>query len=110
MSDLLERTVHRCWEADHLASIGQAVDVAAAVWQRRQGLATAECLAALGEQMVAHNAAIFYPIPHADTLPAEVLCHIRLKDAQRQISTCTYASLRKYKEAWATLIICKLAR
>ena len=87
MTDLMEHTIHRCNWANRMASTGCTVDLAAAVWQHIQGLAVQEQLAARAQQMVERNAAVFNPIPHADTLPSDVWCRIRLKDAQKQIST-----------------------
>jgi hypothetical protein len=37
-------------------------------------------------------------------LPTDVYCRIKLKDASKTITTRTYTSPRKFKEAWATLI------
>src|ERR1700685_3413424 len=47
---------------------------------------------------------VFHPIPHVDELPTNVYCRIKLKDVSKTITTCTYTSPRKFKEAWATLI------
>jgi hypothetical protein len=47
---------------------------------------------------------VFAPIPHIDELPTDVYCRIQLKDAYKTISTRTYSTPRKYKDAWATLI------
>jgi hypothetical protein len=47
---------------------------------------------------------VFNPIPHVDQLPTDVYCRIKLKDVSKTITTCTYTSPQKFKEAWATLI------
>lgn len=47
---------------------------------------------------------IFEPIPHADNLPTDVVARIKLKDPSKTITTRSYASPKKYKEAWAILI------
>jgi hypothetical protein len=47
---------------------------------------------------------IFEPIPHANRLPEDIYCEIRLKDATKLITTRTYSCLWKYKQAWTTLI------
>jgi hypothetical protein len=47
---------------------------------------------------------IFFAIPHIDDLPTNVYCRIQLKDATKTITTRSYSTPRKYKEAWAELI------
>ncbi|TFY52450.1 hypothetical protein EVJ58_g10012 [Rhodofomes roseus] len=76
----------------------------AAVLERIEVLAAQQRLTELGVDMVTKNKDVFEPIPHVDVLPSDVWCRVQLKDATRQIVTRTYASPRKYKEAWTTLI------
>jgi hypothetical protein len=47
---------------------------------------------------------IFKPIPHVDQLPMDVIARIKLKDSVKTITTCSYASPKKYQEAWSILI------
>jgi hypothetical protein len=47
---------------------------------------------------------IFEPIAHADLLPSNYLAHIKLKDAEKQITNRTYSCPRKFKEDFQTLI------
>jgi hypothetical protein len=47
---------------------------------------------------------IFEPIPHVDKLPTDVIARIKLKDSSKTITTRSYASPKKYKEAWLILI------
>ena len=47
---------------------------------------------------------IFEPIPHIDKLPTDILARIKLKDSSKTIMTRSYASPKKYKEAWGILI------
>ena len=47
---------------------------------------------------------VFSAIPHIDDLPTDVYCRIQLKDATKTITTRSYSTPRKYKEAWAELI------
>ncbi|TFY53536.1 hypothetical protein EVJ58_g9399 [Rhodofomes roseus] len=84
--------------------VGVRPHTVAAVLERVEVLAAQQRLAELGLDMVDKNRDVFEPIPHAKTLPSDVWCRINLKDATRQIVTRTYASPRKYKEAWSTLI------
>ncbi|TFY53313.1 hypothetical protein EVJ58_g9521 [Rhodofomes roseus] len=76
----------------------------AAVLERVEVLAAQQRLTKLGQDMVSKNKDVFEPIPHAEVLPDDVWCRIQLKEAHKQIVTRTYASPRKYKEAWTTLI------
>jgi hypothetical protein len=80
------------------------VDVVAAVRERIETLATLAHYQKLGDDLKDRYRKIFEPIPHIDELPTEVLCEIKLKDAQKTLSKRTYQSPRKYKEAWQTLI------
>lgn len=52
---------------------------------------------------------VFDEIPPVDQLPTEDVCSISLIDAERQIKTRSYASPRKYREAWRTIINSHLA-
>jgi hypothetical protein len=36
---------------------------------------------------------VFAPIPHMDDLPTDVFCHIKLKDASKNIATHTPTAL-----------------
>ena len=47
---------------------------------------------------------IFSPIPHYKDLPTDFYCRIILKDASKTVSTRSYGTPCKYREAWATLI------
>ncbi|KAH9829347.1 uncharacterized protein C8Q71DRAFT_718361, partial [Rhodofomes roseus] len=72
----------------------------AAVLERVEVLAAQHRLTELGLDMISRNKDVFEPIPHAELLPSDVWCRIQLKEANKQIVTRTYASPRKYKEAW----------
>jgi hypothetical protein len=63
-----------------------------------------EKLKALGKGIMTEFREVFKPIPHIDELPDDVYCCIKLKDASKSVQTRSYSTLRKYKEAWATLI------
>ena len=47
---------------------------------------------------------IFEPIPHVDKLPTDVVARIKLIDSSKTITMWSYASPKKYQEAWAILI------
>ncbi|KAJ7100274.1 hypothetical protein B0H15DRAFT_770979, partial [Mycena belliarum] len=76
------------------------VDVVAAVQERIAVLAHWEDLAKRGEKVRADYPQLFEPMPHVDDLPDEVLCVIKVKDAERNIESRSYRSPRKYREAW----------
>ena len=63
-----------------------------------------EKLLALGEEIKFHFPDVFSSIPHANDLPKNVYAHIKLRDAAKQITTRSYSTPQKYKEAWALLI------
>jgi hypothetical protein len=80
------------------------VDVVAAVRVRLETLAAQEQLSRMSDAVKDKYSKVFNPIPHVDELPSDVYCRIKLKDASKTITTRTYSSPRKYKDAWATLI------
>jgi len=47
---------------------------------------------------------VFESIPHADALPTEILCDIKLKHAFTTVKSRGYSSPKKYKDAWSVLI------
>ena len=47
---------------------------------------------------------VFEPIPHVNRLPDDVYCTIQLKDATQKITSRSYSTPWKYREAWKTLI------
>jgi hypothetical protein len=80
------------------------VDVLAAVHLQIEALTAKEQLDRLSEAVKLKHKDIFEPIPHLNKLPTDVYCRIQLKDASKTVSTRSYSTPRKYKEAWATLI------
>jgi hypothetical protein len=47
---------------------------------------------------------VFAEVPHANKLPTDVLAEIQLKNTEVEIPMCSYGCLRKYWDAWKTLI------
>jgi hypothetical protein len=76
----------------------------AAVQEQIEILATQDVLKEMGAELITELKNIFVPIPHLDELPMDSYCHIRLKDFAKTVKTCSYLTLQKYREAWATLI------
>ena len=66
--------------------------------------AAQEQLSKLSDAVKTKYSKVFNPILHIDELLTEVYCRIKLKDASKMITTRTYSSPRKFKDAWATLI------
>lgn len=89
---------------EHKMEIPKPFDTLGAVRQRIETLTCLEELNRLGEAVKEKYKDIFEPIPHLDELPTDVYCRIKLKDAKKSITTRSYSTPRKYKEAWATLI------
>lgn len=88
----------------NLLEEGNAVDPVTAVRQRIENLVAQEQLEHLGDVVKEKYKDIFMPIPHLNELPTDVYCRIKLKDAYQKITTRSYSTPRKYKEAWAMLI------
>lgn len=80
------------------------VDVVAAVKQHIKTLMYLGQLNHLSNTVKHKYKEIFELIPHLDELPTDIYCHIKVKDATQQITTRSYNTPCKYKEAWATLI------
>ena len=76
----------------------------AAIRERIEILAAQKELVHLGEKLKKDFANVFSEIPHIDQLPVDVYCRIKLKDTSKTIQTRTYSTLRKYRDAWGTLI------
>jgi len=81
-----------------------AVNFIAAVKGKLESLELQQKYNALEEKLKTEFKETFEPIPHVHNLPDDVYCRIKLKDATKTISKRTYGCLRKYREAWKTLI------
>jgi hypothetical protein len=79
-------------------------DIIGAVRWCIEVLAAQERLSALSAEIKNEFRDVFEPIPHVNELPSDMLCSIKLKDANKMIATRTYGSPRKYRNAWSTLI------
>jgi hypothetical protein len=78
---------------------------AVAIRQRVEVLAVQQELLRLGEQIKGKFKDVFHPVlPPIDRLPTNITCRITLKDASKLITTRSYSTPRKYKEAWHMLI------
>jgi hypothetical protein len=80
------------------------INIIAAIRVRIEQLATEQELEKLDCKIKDHYADVFKPIPHVDEMPDTVLCKINLKDATKTIDTRNYSCLRKFRDAWSTLI------
>jgi hypothetical protein len=76
----------------------------AAMRQRIEQLTAIEQLNRLSDAVKTKYSDVFEAIPHLNELPSDVYCRIKLKDATKTITSRSYATPRKYKEAWSTLI------
>jgi hypothetical protein len=65
----------------------KAVAMVMAVQQRMEVLAAQAELMKLGDEMKKEFVVVFKPIPHVDSLPTDVYCHIKLKDVSQRIAT-----------------------
>ncbi|KAJ7182697.1 hypothetical protein C8R43DRAFT_869173, partial [Mycena crocata] len=77
-------------EVDSVAAVRERIEVLAH-WDELQ-----ERAAALRKE---YNC-LFEPMPHVNDLPTDVLCEIKIKEADMTFKTRTYQSPRKYQEAW----------
>ena len=82
----------------------QQVDIVAAIHIRMESLAAQEQLSRMSDAVKAKYSRVFNPIPHVDKLLTDVYCHIKCKDASKTLTTRTYTSPCKFKDAWAVLI------
>ena len=82
----------------------QPLDIVSAIWRRIECLAAQEKLNELGEKVRIQYADVFSSIPHTSALPDDFYARITLKDPTKSITTRSYSTPRKYKEAWALLI------
>ena len=88
----------------HKFEVPKPFNPVAAVRDRIEVLTSQEQLNRLSDEVKLKYKDIFEPIPHLDELPTDVYCRIKLKDASKSITTRSYSTPRKYKDAWATLI------
>jgi hypothetical protein len=93
----------KAWVEQNAAPIKRP-NFVGAVRERIEILAAGERLQKLGERIKIDFKEVFEPIPHVETLPSDVYCRIKLKDASKSITSRSYSCPRRYKEAWATLI------
>ena len=68
------------------------VNIVAAVCVRLETLAAQQQLDHMLNTIKDKYSKVFNPIPHVDELLTDVYCHIKLKDASKTITTCTYSS------------------
>ena len=80
------------------------VDIVGTIRARLETLAMEERLQQLADMIKRKHKAVFEPIPHVDELPTEMYFRIHLKDTSKRIATCTYSTLRKYREVWSMLL------
>jgi hypothetical protein len=78
--------------------------VASVIRTAIENIEAREHLLALSVSVKSDFEDVFGPIPHIDELPTDITCSIRLKDASKVIESRSYASPKKYKEAWSVLI------
>jgi hypothetical protein len=94
---------HRC-RIEHRNEPIKPVDHVTAVRQRIEVLAAQEKLHMMSANIISEFPDVFSPIPHIHSLPTDIYCHIKLKDSDKLIHTCSYSTPHKCCEAWATLI------
>jgi hypothetical protein len=104
LTELNHTCKQRKIKVDHEAEEVREVDVVAAIRTRIEVLAAAERLKEMGGELIREYKEVFEPIPHTDRLPTDVVCRIKLKDANKVITTRSYSTPRKWREAWQTLI------
>ena len=85
-------------------TVTENFNVAGAIRDRIEILATIDSLAKRDADVRAEFKEVFEPIPHVNELPTNVYASIKLKDAEKTIKSRSYPSPRKYKEAWSILI------
>jgi hypothetical protein len=81
-----------------------SLHVLAAIRTRIESLTAQTKLKELGKSLIEEFKPVFSPIPHIDNLPTDVYCRIKLKDATKTITTRSYSTPRKFRDAWQILI------
>jgi hypothetical protein len=107
--DLLTELKHNCDSIicpriDATSERVKPFDVVGAIHTRLEILAASDKLRQLGKDLIDEFQDVFSPILHIDRLPTDVYCRIKLKDANKTITTRSYSTPHKYREAWQTLI------
>ena len=76
----------------HLYEPVKEFDSIAAVHVCLETLAAQDQLDCMSNSVKTEYSKVFNSILHVDVLPSNVYCHIKLKDASKTITTCTYSS------------------
>ena len=80
------------------------LDIVAAVRVHLEQLTAQDQLNKMEAKILKTYPTVFEPCPHTDELPKDIYCHIKLKDTSKTITTQSYSSPQKYRDAWKTLI------
>jgi len=83
---------------------GHGYNVVAAIKMRIDKIQEKNEWASRSTALMERFSDVFDSIPHADALPTDILCDIKLKHAFTTLRTRGYSSPRKYKDAWSVLI------
>ncbi len=87
-------------EYEHLCNS----DVIAALRTNIEHLAFLDHLKSLHDEIKEEYKDVFQPLPHMETLLTHTTCKIKLKNADKVITSCSYSCPHKFQEAWQTLI------
>ena len=71
---------------------------------RLEPLAAQEQPDKMGADILKTYSVVFVACAHTNDLPTDVYCRIKQKDTSKTITTRSYSSPCKYREAWTTLI------
>jgi hypothetical protein len=94
----------RCALQDAISEPLHPLNIIASIRQRIETLAAQQNLKDLGNALIEEFKPVFSLIPHIDELPTDIYCRIQLKDASKSITTRSYSTPRKFKDAWQILI------
>jgi hypothetical protein len=102
---VMEELVQKTLRTNSVEPLDLENRVIASIRERIKVLAAQQKLLDLGSAIVKEFDDVFQPIiPPVNCLPSDICCCITLKDASKLITTRSYSTPRKYREAWATLI------
>lgn len=79
-------------------------DIIADIHTNIERLAFMDHLKSLHDEIKEEYKDVFQPLPHAETLLTHTTCKIKLKNADKVITSCSYSCPHKFCKAWQTLI------
>lgn len=103
-TELKSHCTSLCDSVDARCEPVKPFDMVAAVQEHIECLAIIDHCSKLEVDIKKSYEDIFQPLPHVDEMPDKVTCKIELKNAEKSITSRSYACPCKFRQAWQTLI------